>query len=225
MTRAAGRKSNLPRQPEPGTPEGDEIGLSARQDPSGSPIPGLTGNITNYPTVAQKPAVADGSFDEYRGMMAHGVPNDSETTGKRADEVQGHPNKPGKATPPQHADVKVRPTPIPVYITEPEGGGDVFLSASPRAVTVPAIGIADASRLGGRNPKRNRIGLFNEHATVTVRLAQRPSDLVNGGGALLPAAMTSYIWLETQDEIYALTTSAGGTAVTVSIIEEFEQGL
>lgn len=222
MTRAQGRK-NLPREPQPGTPEGDEIGLSIRQDPAGSPIPGLTGNIVNYPTVHQKPATPDGSFDEYRGMMAHGVPNDSDDTNQRALMERGlDPQK--HAEPELHAP-KVRPTPIPVYITEPEGGGDIFLSASPRNITVPAINVADAVRLGGRNPKRNRIGLFNESATVSIRIAQRPSDLVNGGGGLVPSAMTSYIWFETQDELYALTTSAGGTAATLSIIEEFEQEL
>lgn len=225
MSRAAGRKSNTPRQPVPGSPEGDEIGLSARQDPSGSPIPGLTGNIVNYEVVRQKPAapLPEESFDEYRGMMAHGVPNDSDTTNQRALLEREGTLNPDRRTEPRLTVPQVRPAPIPVYVTQPEGGSEVFRTASPRSITVPNSA-SDAVRLGGRNPRRNRIGLLNEDTSTNVRIAQRPSDLINGGGALLAKSMASYVWLETQDELYAVTDSATLT-VKLSIIEEFEQGL
>ena len=103
-----------------------------------------------------------------------------------------------------------------------QGGGDVFLSSSPRHLTVAASTGADPTRLCGRNPRRNRIGLLNEDTATNARFAQRPSDLVNGGGALLPWPNSAYLWLETQDELYAQST---GAAVIVSVIEEFEQEL
>ncbi len=223
MSRAAGKKTNLARQPVPGTPEGDDIGLSERQDPAGSPIPGLTGNILNYPTVEQRPAVADEEFDEYRGMMAHGVPNASETTEERAlmerDGTLAKQHRP--ASPPQLTKPRPRPTPIPVYLTTREGGPEAYISASPRNVTVPN-NASDALRICGRNPKRNRVGLLNEDPTTNIRMAVRPSDLTNGGGAVLMHGVTTYQWFESQDEIYVWTTSATLT-VTLSVIEEFDE--
>jgi hypothetical protein len=229
MGRASGRKSTVPRQPVPGSPEGDEIGLSIRQDPGGSPIPGLTGNITNYETVKQKPATGDSSFDEFRGMMAHGVPNASELTEERAlmerDGTLSKPHRP--PTPPQHDAPPVKPTPIPVFVVEEAGGADVFLSSSPRHITVPsATGTvpADPVRICGRNPRRNRIGLLNEDTSANnIRFAQRPSDLVNGGGSMLFSSVTNYLWLETQDELFVLSATSG--TPLLSIIEEFEQEL
>ena len=224
MSRAAGRK-NSPRAPQvsPDTPEGREIGESVLQDPAGSPIPGLTGNIVNYETVRQRPATVqpNESFDEYRGMMAHGVPNDSETTNQRALHEQG-PLLTDRYTEPELYQERLRPSPIPVYMTEPEGGSEVFLSASPRHITVPNNS-SDPVRLAGRNPRRNRIGLLNE-GPINIRFAQRPSDLVSGGGGLIGTAVTTYQWFETQDELYGSTTDAA-TASTMSIVEEFEREL
>ena len=224
MGRASGRK-NLPRepQPEPDSPEGRDIGESARQDPAGSPIPGLTGNIANYETVRRAVPVGD-PLPEHRGMMAHGVPPDGDqSTEERATMVRegtlAQHRPPG---PPEVARQAPRPVPVPVYLVEEQGSGDVYLTASPRHVTVAASTGADATRLCGRNPRRNRILLLNEDTANNARFAQRPSDLVNGGGALLPWPATSYLVLETQDELYALSV---GAAVVVSVIEEFEQEL
>jgi hypothetical protein len=222
MGRASGRKNTTPRQPAPGSPEGDETGLSTRQDPAGSPIPGLTGNISNYETVQQKPAVADGSFDEFRGMMAHGVPNASELTEERAlMERDGTIAQHRPPAPPEHHVPRVKPAPVPVYLTQPQGGAETFLSASPRHLTVPAAG-SDPARVCGRSPKRNRIGLLNEDTANNIRFAVRIGDLSTGGGALLPWPVNSYTWLETQDELYAISV---GPAVVLSVIEEFEQAL
>jgi hypothetical protein len=230
MGRASGRKTNFQRAPQPGEEppddaQGKDIGESARQDPAGSPIPGLTGNITNYETVHRAVPVPD-PLDEYRGMMAHGVPNASETTEERAlmerDGTLAKPHNP--PTPPELARPVSRPTPVPVYLVEEGSGAAAFLSSSPRNITVPKNVGADPVRLCGRNPKRNRIGLLNEDTATNVRFAQRPSDLVNGGGALLNWPNNSYTWLETQDELFAWTVSAT-LSVTVSIIEEFEQEL
>lgn len=231
MGRASGRK-NTPRNPQlfGDTPEARDIGESPLQDPAGSPIPGLTGNIVNYETVRQRPATVqpNESFDEYRGMMAHGVPNDSETTNQRALHEQG-PLLADQRTEVKLHQAQVRPAPIPVYQVEPEGGPRVFRSASPRALTVTAYD-KDAVRVAGWNPRRNRIGFLNEDGTTAIRVAKRITDLSgitstnSHFGSLLPANTTSYIWLETQDELFAVNVTSG-TSVTLSIIEEFEQEL
>jgi hypothetical protein len=224
MGRAAGRK-NLPREPGPGTPEGREIGESERQDPSGSPIPGLTGNIANYETVRRPVPVGD-PLPEHRGMMAHGVPPDGDqTTGERAAmEREGTLAQHRPPRPPELARTAPRPVPVPVYLVEEQGGGDVYLTASPRNISVPVIGTADPARLCGRNPRRNRILLLNESTSTNIRVGHLVGDVSTGGGGLLPSSATSYLPLETQDELFALAV-AGGSACTVSIIEEFEQEL
>lgn len=155
MSRAAGRKSNIPRQPVPGSPEGDEIGLSERQDPSGSPIPGLTGNISNYETVRQRPATGDESFDEYRGIMAHGVPNDDETTTERADAVRGgRLDQHRPPSPPQFGTERPAPPAIPVYLTTPASGGRPLGTIATAKISIPAAGTADPVRIAGRDLDR-----------------------------------------------------------------------
>lgn len=225
--RGAGRKTNVPRSPVPGTPEGDDIGMSERQDPAGSPIPGLTGNIVNYETVRQRPETADETFDEYRGMMAHGVPNDSETTEERASMVRdGSLAQHNPPSPPVVRTPEKRPTPIPVYVVAEGSSGKAFVSSSPRNITIPpATGslAADPVRLCSRDPKRVKLLLLNEDTANNIRFAVRPSDLNGGGGALLPWPTNSYLRLDTQDELFGL--AIGTAPVVVSVIQEFEQEL
>jgi hypothetical protein len=197
------------------------MGESERQDPAGSPIPGLTGNIVNYETTRQPVATGE-PMDQFRGMMAHGVPHEEDTTEERATAERGGPNL-ARTRPVLAAAPRELPPPVPVYIVQEHGGPDVLRSAYPRHITVPASG-SDAARVCGRSPRRSRVGLLNEDATTAIRLGQSPRDLNSGGGSLLPANVTSYTWFETQDELYAVTTSSTLT-VALSIVEEFEQGL
>jgi hypothetical protein len=166
MTRGAGRKKNVPRQPVPGDPEGDEIGLSIRQDPAGSPIPGLTGNIANYETVRQQVPVPDETFDEYRGMMAHGVPNDSQSTEERAlmerDGTLAQHNPP---TPPEHSAPIARPPAIPVYLVEQGGGTHPVTTLAGQKISVPAKGV-EAARIGSRDITRTDFYIMAEVVTV-----------------------------------------------------------
>lgn len=225
MSRAQGRR-NPTRQggtgdPGPDSSEGRDIGESARQDPSGSPIPGLTGNIVNQETVRQQVPVGE-PLPEHRGIMAHGVPAEDDTTEERAQSERGGPNEDRPRKLPGQ-EPRQRPPAIPVYVVEHDGGPDVFLSSAPRHITVPDNAV-DPVRICGRSPRRKRIGLLNEDTATNIRFAQRISDLTNGGGALLPWPATSYLWLDTQDELYACTVSAS-LSVVMSVIEEFEQEL
>jgi hypothetical protein len=173
MGRSAGRKSNIPRapQPEPDTPEGDEIGLSARQDPAGSPIPGLTGNILNYETVEQKPAMPDGSFDEFRGMMAHGVPNDSGTTTERAlAERNGPLAQHSPPTSPELAGDRKIPPAIPVYLTTPAAGGRPLGTLAAQRITIPASG-SDPVRIAARDRDRTKMLVMVETAAGSTSIS------------------------------------------------------
>jgi hypothetical protein len=216
MTRAHGRKGTG--RPAGVTPEeAKDIGLSDLQNPEGSPIPGLTGNIKNLAVTRQRPAVPDDTLAEHRGWLAHGVKPDDHTPHERAMHERGGEQR--KTTPKLGHDTPP-PPPVPVVIMD----GPVsksFISASPRHITVPPNSGADPVRLCGRS-HRLRIGLLNEDTATNIRFATRPSDLGNGGGALLPYVTNSYSWYQTQDELYAVTTSSS-LSVTLSIIEEYGQ--
>jgi hypothetical protein len=157
MSRAAGRK-NLPRAPQadpgPDSPEGREIGESVRQDPAGSPIPGLTGNIVNYETVRQRVPVGE-SFDGFRGIMAHGVPNDSYTTEERATmERDGSLAQHQPFRPPKLAKASTAPAPVPVYITEPAGGSRPITTLATAKLTIPANTNGQSVRICARDETR-----------------------------------------------------------------------
>jgi hypothetical protein len=198
----------------PDSGAGREIGMSALQDPAGSPIPGGEQHIVNYPTVRREPDVGE-PLPEFRGMEAHGVPPGAFEPHERGDD------KP--VNPPHSPRPARRPPAVPVYLTTREGGPEAYLSSSPRNVTIPSTA-KDPVVVCGRNPKRNRVGLLNEDTATNIRFAVSPQGLVNGGGALLPYPNNSYLWLETQDTLYATTVSAT-LSVTLSVIEEFDQEL
>lgn len=227
MNRAAGRKkartgtvvegvNRDSYDPGPNSGEGNAIGESELTDPAGSPIPGGQNHITNYETEAH-PVPVPAPPPAYDGMMAHGVPAEprSDAAQIRAERGTGR-----KAPPPYVEQQTTRPPAVPVYLVEGEGGRKVLRSSSPQNINIPN-NASDAKLIAGINPKRVRIGLLNEDATTAVRVARNQAGVVNGGGALLPKAQTSYLFLETQDELYAVTVSST-LSVTISVIEEFE---
>jgi hypothetical protein len=228
MSRANGRKrrtgEHVPEEkrdsydPGPGSGEGNAIGESELTDPSGSPIPGGLRHVVNYETVQQyvpSPVQAPA----YDGMMAHGVPAEprSENMQRAAERGTSRSNVqvlPAKPAPPLY-------DPISVYVVEEPGKGKVLRSAHPNKVTVPN-NASDALLLCSRNPGRVRIALLNEDGTTDIRFAHSPAELSNGAGALLVHGQTSYLWLETQERLYAVTTSST-LSVSLSVIEEYEQ--
>jgi hypothetical protein len=223
MSRSRGRHGQ-PRPPVlPDTPEGDYTGESQRQYPGplpdNSPIPGGAAggvHITNQPTVRQRVPIPD-ARDEFRGIMAHGVPPDEHTTEEHAQRERG-PNA-VKVPRPAYEKQPEAVSPVPVYIVEGGGGGRPLRSSSPLNLTVQAS-TGEPVRLCGRDPGRARVLLLNEDTASNCRIAVRPSDLVNGGGALLSWATNSYLTLHTQDELYALSVTS--SSLVVSVIQEFE---
>lgn len=224
MTRAKGRGQQQ-RQPrtqdiQPGSPEGRELGLSDRVQGHPSPIPGGRQHISNAPAVRHTVPVPPPD-PEIDSLNAHGVVPGSHTNAERADAMRG-PNTVHATMPkPQPHTPRDRPHPIPVFIVQ-DAHDQVIRSAAPHSLTVPA-NTADPVRLCGRDPSRSEVMLLNESTTTDVRIAQRPSDLNAGGGALLPWPANSYLKIRTQDELYALSVS--GTAATVSVVQLFERDM
>lgn len=166
MGRASGRRNPTRASGiTPDSPEGREIGLSERQDPAGSPIPGLTGNIVNYETPRQQ---VDGPepMDQFRGMMAHGVPHEADTTEERATAERGGPNVTRTRKVPA-AKPRELPPPVPVYVVEPAVGARPLTTIATAKLTVPASG-ADPVRITGRDETRTTMYLMVENAAGSV---------------------------------------------------------
>jgi hypothetical protein len=151
---------------------------------------------------------------------AHGVVPGTHTNAERADAERG-PNSVHATMPkPRHHAQVERPAPIPVFVVQ-DAHDQVFRSAAPHNFTVPGTG-SDPVRICGRDTTRTEVQILNESTAQNIRIAQRPADLTNGGGGLVPWPSNSYLTIKTQDELWALSTS--GTAATVSVIQVFERG-
>lgn len=226
MTRAAGRHrggngarpAEVP-EVDPNSPEGQGLGMSERMQGYPSPIPGGAVHVVNSATV-RHPVPTPDSPPEVKPINAHGVPPGTSTSRDRADMQRG-PNTHHHSRPPQpEPPPQPRPEPVPVFVVEGGEQSKAYRSAAPRHLTLQAS-TGDAVRLCGRNPLRTRIGILNESTSSDIRFAHRISDLTGGGGALLPWPGNSYLWLHTQDELYAISKDSG--TPVISIIEEYEQ--
>lgn len=224
MTRSKGRHA-APRQPQvpeidPDSPEGRQLGMSPRMQGHPSPIPGGRRHISNAPAVRETVPVPPPE-PEIDPLIAHGVAPGSHTTAERAEAERG-PNSVHVTMPrPQHHAPVDHPAPIPVYVVQ-DHNNQVVRSAAPHSFTVPG-NTSDPVRICGRDPGRTEVMILNESTAQNVRIAQRPADLTNGGGGLVPYPANSYLTIKTQDELYALSTS--GTAATISVIQVFERGV
>lgn len=223
MSRAQGK--HTPRKPvveevDPESPLGRQLGMSPRVQGTPSPIPGGRNHISNAPTSRQQaPIPAAGPEIDY--FNAHGVPVGTATTRERAELERGPNTTHAHDVPPHLEGPRDKPVPVPVYLVE-DDRQHVYRTAAPHSISVPGQG-SDPVRLCGRDRSRSVVMLLNESTTTDVRFAQRPSDLNNLGGALLPYPANSYLKLDTQDELWAVSATVG-TAASVSIIQVFERG-
>lgn len=179
-------------------------------------LPGGKGHTINEPTPHTRPAMPPERPADYHKY--HGVPSDNEGYETPPDEV-------GRV--PRAAPVPKVPDAVPVYIVE-GAAGKVIRTASPRHVICPASTAAEPVRVCGKDARRVKIGLLNEDTATDIRLGAARADLLTGpggalGGSLVPWPCNSYLWLETQDELYAIGAKGAGTPL-LSIIEVFEEG-
>jgi len=217
-------------QPPADSPEGRDIGANDHLVPGGQP------HIRNRP-VKRQAVPAPPPRPEYGGVMAHGVWTEA------ADRAQAQ--DPGSETARERLTIAAPsmrgmqhvipppPAPIPVIITEVPGGTQRLNTGAFLRYQVPALG-SPPVRIAGRDPARTMLAVLNEDSEYAMRLALFPGDLAADaggttglavGGALLPAAMGSYLRLRTQSEVFATTTDSSNTAYLSVIIEyEIEAG-
>lgn len=176
-------------------------------------LPGTHHYADPAPPAEHRPLDVGPAKPYYSGGMAHGVP--------------APPQHGGRPAPPDAEQLAARareeavleegksPDPVPVYIVQKGSGARPSTRAALRSVAIAAAG-ADPQVLVPRNPHRSKVRLLNESA-VAVRIT---FDLTLSGGALLPASMTSYLEIATQDEICAYCPT-GGPAL-VSVIDQYD---
>lgn len=203
---------------------GGRRGTGRTPDPQyGSFDKGIPGGIrhvdANAPVEHQEPAVAE-PLEEFRGMMAHGVPPaDVGHYNREMAEHARHPYKPG------HEEIPPGTAPVPVYIVEGGSGPRPLAHASTRHITVPAAGGEPVS-VCGQDASRSLIQLLNEDSTHNCRFGQLgdlqydPQNTAVTGGARLPAGATGYTVIRTQGPLYVVSEDSG--TPVLSVILEFE---
>lgn len=231
MSRASGR--NSPRKPvaaEPGTPEGDEIGASERTEfgKYGGAIPGgAPPHQVNREVMRQKTPIAD-DLPEGRGMMAHGVPAGTHTAHERADAMRG-PNTTHQPVPVYRKPTDT-PLPVPVYLVERGSGAKPLKTLATDHFTIPPAG-SDPVRIAGRDKTRHRMLMLVETAAGAagappqgIRFDHEVGNLTLGGGALLRAGAVSYLKIEFNDELFAVSTDSSACVLSVIFLYEVPGG-
>lgn len=155
----------------------------------------------------------------YSGDMAHGVPQEGPYPNEGAiapvwTARHGHETDRVRHEPPE-----IEPDPVPVYVVERAGGGTGRMDTATDVRVAPAAG-SDPVRLTSEDLRRARVALLNETPDKAARFSKSLADLAQGKGAKLPANATSYLWLRTQDDLFAV--SADSTPITISVIQEYE---
>jgi hypothetical protein len=209
MSRAAGRKGT-------GRPPDPAYGSFDKGIPGG--IRHADANPDALATVTQ-PAAAE-PLEEFRGMMAHGVPPQTGEHYQR--EMQDHARHPYQ---PEYSKPAPAIIPVPVYTVERASGYRPLADASARRITVPAAG-SEPAEICGQDENRSLVQLLNEDSTHNCRigklenLAYDAQNQVIVGGARLPAAATGYTVLRIQGPLWAVSETS--SAVVISVITEYE---
>ena len=219
MGRSGRSRGKEARPPEiiPDSGEGRAIGLSDRTAGVPSTIQGGTPHISNPTTVRQHVPIPEPK-PEFRGVMAHGVAPEKHTAHERADAMRG-PNS-VKPLVPHYHEFPDPVIPVPVYVVEQKAGSRSRRRSSHRKYTVPAAGTTPI-RLVGYNSARVNVQLLNEDSTHNIRFSDDITNLsATGQGTVLPATTSSYLTIQTQDELYAV--SDDSSTPFISIIETFD---
>lgn len=206
-----GRREYRRNDVNPDTPAPDPRAVA----PAPVPLPGGRVNITRHAEEHQTPDIGP-PVPYFRGIMAHGVASrPHHPQAAKAGRAASQATKAADLPEPPAAEL-----PVPVYIVPLAGGNRPLKKASAIRVPVPAAG-AQPVPLCGRDLHRTRVQLLNESATV-IRLVDGPTAQVTpgGNGAALPASMTGYLPIDTQEAIYAIADS-GAATLYVSVISEY----
>lgn len=219
MTRGRGKHTVREPEIEPNTAAGRDIGLSDRQSPKGSPIPGGRDHIGNALTV-RRSVPTPAPRPEFREVMAHGVQPADHTPHERAEAMRG-PNSAHDPAPVFHGPGAPPPPPVPVYKVANPNSESTIVDWSPYHVTVPA-NTGEPVHLVGSDSDRGVVLVLNEDATHNILISNTKAGVTSGSSYVtLPKGMTSYLKLPFQTDIWAISADTGTAAV--SVIRTFEK--
>jgi hypothetical protein len=220
MSRGRGRHIVRPPEIEPNSAAGRDIGLSDRQSPDGSPIPGGRPHLQN-PVTVRRSVPVPAPRPEFREFMAHGVQPEDHTPHERAEAMRG-PNSAHDPLPTFYGPGQAPPPPVPVFVVENPNSEATIMDWSPRRFTLPANG-AEPIHLVGTNSDREELLIINEDTAHNVFLSNTKAGLQTGTTSMvmLPKGMTSYLKLPFKTEVWAWSADSG--TPLVSVIEVFEK--
>lgn len=217
MTRSRGKHTVRAPEIKPNTAAGRDIGLSDRQSPDGSPIPGGRDHIQNAPSV-RRSVDTPAPRPEFREFMAHGVQPEDHTPHERAEAMRG-PNTAHDPRPKFQGAQDRTPPPVPVFMVANPGNESSIMDWSPLRVTLPVTG-SEPVHLVGTDSDRDELLLLNEDSAHNIVISNTKAGVVTGSSCVtLPKGMTSYLKVPLQTDVWAI--SADSSTAVVSVIRVF----
>ncbi len=191
---------------------GHETGVPTRRDA----LPG-THHYNAHEAVRGHPPLDVGPASPYySGGMAHGVYAPPQHGGRPAPHHAERTMHEANVQALEHPE-KTDHDPVAVYLVDDPGSGSKPLRrTSFQKKTVNASG-GELIRIVGKDPHRHAVRLLNETSTA-IRMTFDPGN--PSMGAMLPASMSNYLEIKTQDDIWAIADS-GNAGLAVSIISEY----
>lgn len=176
-------------------------------------------NHDSHAVVQHEKVPAPEPLAEFRGMMAHGVPPEHHGTRDREHPAHHQAPKKPEQSPEKHHQ------PVPVVIVDEGAGARPLRMTTTLHFQAPAAG-SEPVLICGQDERRHAVYLLNEGASGGTgarvgNLGDLTYDAANSaytGGALLPNAMTSYLKLEGQSQLYIA--SADSHQPVISVITE-----
>lgn len=205
---------------EPGASESGDLASREYGVPQAD-IPGGKTHLVNPQTQHRRPpGVHERGADEHKYHGVEPTEPDGYVTPPDASDDR-RPSRPAPAPKEVHA--------VPVYQVEGPQGSKVRRRALPFNIRVHASTSAEVTRICDRDDNRVSVRLLNEDSTVDIRISHQEEELLTasaqgtggaGAGALLWHGTNSYTQIETQEPLYALTTSASTALLSVIIVTE-----
>ena len=185
-------------------------------------IPGGLNHLVNTQTKPEKTVHKGQQPADYH--KAHGVPpQDLEgyTFPQQADTIERDKSKPAPLPTYHEA--------VPVYEVEGPEAERFLIKTYMFNLRVHASTSAEVTRICDRDPRRKSLKVLNEDSTVDIRISANEEELQTasaqgtgaaGSGGLIWHGTNSYTEIDTQEELWAITTSGATASLSVIIVTE-----
>jgi hypothetical protein len=187
----------------------DEIGLDDKQIPGGIP------HQLNHPVAPHMPLDPGPYKDQFRGVLAGGVPHVPATSKPKEDQFETA-HKMATVNPqlsPERQQMYMPPRPTPVYVVDRPSGTRAMSRMSAYQLQINA---AVSEQALVRDKHRTHATIINETTGSSVRIGY--TSIGAQSGFLIPG-LTSSPRFESQDAVWVY--NPGTVAVYVSVLSEY----